>query len=83
MIHIGLFEGIGGFSLASKWMGWSTYLTCEIAEFPRKVLEYHFPEAYHHTDIHTLNYETINFQLSKRFGSHWRGDDIILTGGFP
>ena len=22
--HIGLFEGIGGFSLASRWMGWET-----------------------------------------------------------
>lgn len=83
MIHIGLFEGIGGFSLASKWIGWKTYATCEIADFPRKVLEYHFPEAYHHTDIHTLNYETINNQLSKRFGSYWRSDDIIVTGGFP
>ena len=30
MIHIGLFEGIGGFSLASEWMGWKTLATCEI-----------------------------------------------------
>lgn len=83
MIHIGLFEGIGGFSLAAKWMGWDTLLTCEIAEFPRKVLQYYWPDAYHHGDIKTLNYETINTELSKRYGSHWRNDDIILTGGFP
>lgn len=83
MIHIGLFEGIGGFSLAAKWMGWRTLATCEIADFPRKVLQYYWPEAYHHTDIHTLSYETINTELSKRFGSHWRSDGIILTGGFP
>jgi hypothetical protein len=24
MKHLGLFEGIGGFSLAAKWMGWET-----------------------------------------------------------
>ncbi len=23
MKHIGLFEGIGGFSLAARWMGWA------------------------------------------------------------
>lgn len=83
MIHIGLFEGIGGFSLAAEWMGWKTYLTCEIAEFPRSVLKHHFPNAYHHSDIKTLNYETINYELTKLFGTRWRADDIVLTGGFP
>ena len=24
MNHLGLFEGIGGFSLAARWMGWDT-----------------------------------------------------------
>lgn len=83
MIHIGLFEGIGGFSIAAKWAGWKTYATCEIDPFCQKVLNYHFPEAYHHGDIHTLTYETINYELSKRYGSQWRDEDIILTGGFP
>ena len=83
MIHIGLFEGIGGFSLTAKWMGWETMLTCEIDKFCNKVLNYYWPNAYHHGDIHTLTYETINFELSKRFGTHWRNRDIILTGGFP
>lgn len=83
MIHIGLFEGIGGFSLASSWMNWNTLVTCEIGEFQRKVLKYYWPDAYHHRDIHDLNYETINNELSKRFGTHWRNDNIIVTGGFP
>jgi len=83
MIHIDLFSGIGGFSLAARWMGWKTLVTCEIEEFPRKVLQYHFPETYHHEDIKTLNYETINLELSKRYGSRWRNDDVIVTGGFP
>jgi site-specific DNA-cytosine methylase len=37
MIHIGLFEGIGGFSLAVQWMGWKTLVTCEINPFGQNV----------------------------------------------
>ena len=83
MIHIGLFEGIGGFSLAAKYMGWKTYATCEIAEFPNQVLKYYYPEAYHHLDIHTLTYEGLNNELINKFGTNWRNDDVIVTGGFP
>ncbi len=46
-------------------------------------MQYHWPDAYHHDDIHTLTYEKLNYELSKRFGDNWRTDDIILTGGFP
>ena len=83
MIHIGLFEGIGGFSLAAKWAGFKTLATCEINPFGRKILNYYWKDAYHHSDIHDFTYETINNELSKRFGSSWRNDDIIVTGGFP
>ena len=83
MIHIGLFEGIGGFSIAAHKAGWQTVATCEINPFGRRVLEYYWPDAYHHGDIHTLNYETINAELNKRYGTHWKDEDIILTGGFP
>jgi len=83
VIHIGLFEGIGGFSLASQWMGWKTYATCEINPFGQKVLKHYWPEAYHHGDIKTLTYDTINTELSRRFGTRWRTEDIVLTGGFP
>ena len=83
MLHIDLFTGIGGFSIASERMGWKTVLTCEIDKFCNKVLQYHLPDAYHHTDIKTLNYATINDELSRRYGSSWRSDDIIVTGGFP
>jgi DNA (cytosine-5)-methyltransferase 1 len=83
MIHFSLFSGIGGFDLASEWMGWKNYLSCEINEFGNKILEYYWADAYHHRDIHTLTYETIDIELSRRFGSDWRNDDIIITGGFP
>lgn len=83
MIHIDLFSGIGGFALAAHWAGWRTLVTCEIDSFCRKILQYHFPKAYHHDDIHTLTYETIDIELSKRYGTLWRNEDIVLTGGFP
>lgn len=83
MLHISLFSGIGGFDLAAQWAGWTNIVSCEINPFGRKHLEYYWPDAYHHDDIHTLNIERINEQLTKRFGADWRTDDIVLTGGFP
>lgn len=83
MIHISLFSGIGGFDLAAEWMGWKNVVSCDINEFGNRVREYYWPEAYHHRDIKTLTYETINNELSGRFGNDWRNDEIILTGGFP
>lgn len=83
MIHISLFSGIGGFELAAEWMGWRNLVSCDINEFGNKVRKYYWPEGYCHTDIKTLTYETINNELSTRFGHGWRNDDIIITGGFP
>jgi site-specific DNA-cytosine methylase len=83
MLHISLFSGIGGFELAAEWMGWQNIVSCEINPFGRKVLEYYWPNAYHHDDVKTLTYKKINYELSKKFGTHWRTDDIVLVGGFP
>ncbi|WP_409024932.1 DNA cytosine methyltransferase [Flectobacillus longus] len=83
MLHISLFSGIGGFDLASEWMGWKNIVSCEINPFCNSVLKHYWPEAYHHNDIKTLTYEKINKELNKRFGIRWRTDDIVLTGGFP
>lgn len=83
MKHISLFSGQGGFDLASQWMGWQNIVSCEINPFCNTILEYYWPDAYHHTDIKTLDYARINSELIKRHGAHWRNDDIIVTGGFP
>lgn len=69
--HIGLFEGIGGFSLAGHWAGWQTIAWCEWAAFPQKVLKHHFPNADQITDITNADF-TI-----------YRGKCDVLTGGFP
>jgi DNA (cytosine-5)-methyltransferase 1 len=69
--HLGLFEGIGGFSLAARWMGWETSAWCEINPFCQKVLKYHFPEAEPLTDIKTTDFTKYANKID------------ILTGGFP
>jgi site-specific DNA-cytosine methylase len=80
---ISLFSGIGGFELAAEQMGWQNIVSCEINPFGRKILQHYWPNAYHHDDIKTLTYEKINYELSKRFGTRWRTNDIVLVGGFP
>jgi len=75
---VSLFSGIGGFELAGRWMGWEPIVSCEINPFGQRVLRHHFPEAYHHDDIHTLTKSLLN---EKRIDTDT--NDIILTGGFP
>ena len=71
MRHGSLFSGIGGFDLASEWMGWENVFHCEWEEFPRKVLKHHFPKSISYGDIKETDF-TIH-----------RGQIDILTGGFP
>ncbi len=69
--HGSLFSGIGGFDLAAEWMGWHNAFHCEINEFCTKILNYHFPDAEHYTDIERTDF------------SKWRGRIDVLSGGFP
>ena len=71
MNHIGLFEGIGGFSIAARQMGWETIAWCEINPFCQNVLKHHYPNATPHYDIKQTDF-TI-----------YRGKCDIITGGFP
>jgi len=71
MKHLGLFEGIGGFSLAARWAGWQTVAWCEWNDFGQKVLSYHFPNAEKHGDI------------TKSDFTKYKGKVDIITGGFP
>jgi len=71
MKHLGLFEGIGGFSLAAKWMGWDTVAWCEIDPFCQQLLRLRFPKAKEHADIRATDF------------SIYRGIIDILTGGSP
>jgi DNA (cytosine-5)-methyltransferase 1 len=83
MIHISLFSGIGGFELAAEEVEWKNYASCEINDFGHTILNYYWPDAYHHRDVKTLTYEILNAELTKRFGPNWRTGGVILSGGFP
>lgn len=71
MRHGSLFSGIGGFDLASEWMGWENSFHCEWNPFGQKVLKYYWPKATSYHDITKTDF-TIH-----------RGAIDILTGGFP
>lgn len=77
MKHIGLFEGIGGFSLAARWIGWETVAWCEIDTFCQKVLKHHFPEAQDFKDIHNLTVDNYGNLL------YLCEDNSIFTMGQP
>ena len=70
-----LFSGIGGFSLGlERTGGFETVAFCEIEEFPRKVLNKHWPEVPCYEDIRELN--------ASRLGTDGIAVDAIC-GGFP
>lgn len=71
MRHGSLFSGIGGFDLASEWMGWENVFHCEWNPFGQKVLKYYWPKAISYHDITKTD-----------FSIH-RGHIDIITGGFP
>jgi len=69
--HGSLFSGIGGFDLASEWMGWENKFHCEWSTFGQTILKYYWKNAISYGDITKTDF-TI-----------WRGKIDILTGGFP
>lgn len=70
-----LFSGIGGFSLGLERSGYfKTVAFCEIAQFPRLVLEKRWPELTRYEDITTLT--------SERLSADGITVDAIC-GGFP
>jgi DNA (cytosine-5)-methyltransferase 1 len=64
MRHGSLFSGIGGFDLAAEWMGWENVFHCEWMEFPRKVLDYYFPNADSHIDICKTDFKKYEGKLT-------------------
>ena len=71
MTHASLFSGIGGPEVAAAMLGWENVFHCEINDFCRKILEYHFPNSISYTDVTKTDF------------TEWRGRIDVLTGGFP
>jgi DNA (cytosine-5)-methyltransferase 1 len=74
--HLDLFSGIGGFSLGLEATGgFETVAFCEIENFPRQVLQKHWPHVKQYNDIKELTYDKL-----KEDGI---GLIDIITGGYP
>ena len=71
LTHLSLFNGIGGFQLGAKWMGWQNVAHVEIDEWCNRVVKKHFPDSICHTDIKQFD------------GTQYTNRIDILTGGFP
>lgn len=69
--HGSLFTGLGGFDIASEWMGWNNAFNCEIDSFCRTILDYYWPYATKYKDITKTDF------------SIWRNRIGVLSGGFP
>ena len=75
MNHLGLFEGIGGFSLAVRWIGWKTIAWCEKDEFctPQKSDGYKTTSNSHQKNLNMLAPVGSNSQLNPQFVAEMMG----------
>lgn len=74
--HLSLFSGIGGLDIAAEWAGFRTVGQCEWADYPRAVLEKHWPGLPRWRDIRTLTGESFYEQTGRRTVT-------VVSGGFP
>lgn len=71
MIQGTVFSGIGAAEYAGQELGIETIFACEVDEYPRSVLKYHFPKAKHHGNIKETDFNVYRSRVD------------LLVGGFP
>jgi len=73
--HFSLFTGIGGIDLAAEWAGFESVGQCELADYPTKVLEKHWPNVPRWRDIRDVTAESVRAAGIEKIN--------LLSGGFP
>lgn len=76
LTHLSLFSGIGGLDLAAELAGFRTVGQCEWAEYPRAVLEKHWPGLPRWKDIRKLTGD--DFREKTKIER-----PTVVSGGFP
>ena len=76
LTHLSLCSGIGGLDLAAEWAGFTTVGQCEIADYPTKVLERHWPDVPRWRDIRELTSDSFYERTGLRTVD-------VLSAGFP
>ena len=76
LTHLSLFSGIGGLDLAAEWAGFRTGGQCEWADYPRAVLEKHWPGLPRWKDIRDLT----GADFREKTGIEY---PTVVSGGFP
>ena len=76
LTHLSLFSGIGGLDLAAELAGFRTVGQCEWANYPRAVLEKHWPDVPKWRDVHELT----SAEFVRRTGIRRL---TCISGGFP
>ena len=76
LTHLSLFSGIGGIDLAAEWAGFETVGQCEFADYPRKVLEKHWPDVPRWKDVRDVT--ATSFLERTRLTA-----PTLISAGFP
>jgi DNA (cytosine-5)-methyltransferase 1 len=85
---IDCFAGIGGFSLGLEWAGWRCVGQVEIAEYPRRVLQKHWPAVAKLGDMKKVAkypwlLKKVAHETYRRLGGSDPAPIRALCGGYP